>query len=108
MYTIIEDSGTQIKASVGDRLSLDIRELPESASAGGEIVLDRVLMIGGEGEAKIGTPYIEGAKVTAKVLDPDQKGEKIHVIKYKRRKGYRRKNGHRQRHLIVEVTGIDA
>ncbi|MEM1167260.1 MAG: 50S ribosomal protein L21 [Planctomycetota bacterium] len=105
MYSIIEDSGTQIKASVGDKLTLDIRELPEGAE---ELVLDRVLLVGDEGSATIGRPYVDGASVTAKILERDAKGEKIHVVKYKRRKGYRRKQGHRQRHLLVEVTAINA
>ena len=104
MYSIFEDSGTQVRARVGDVLELDIRDLGDNAD---EVTFDRVLVVGEEGSAKIGTPYLDGASVTAKVLAADQKGEKITTIKYKRRKGYRRKIGHRQRHMLVEVTAIN-
>jgi len=105
MYAIIEDSGTQIKASVGDVLTLDIRELPESAK---DITFDRILLVGGEGDSKIGLPYLEGVTVKADILERDFKGEKIDVIKYKRRKGYKRKQGHRQRYMKVKVSAINA
>ena len=122
MYAIIEDSGTQIKVSKGDVLDIDVR--PRGAKAndtdGGEskpakrkaatssLTFDRVLMIGGEESDKpatIGTPYIDGASVTAEVIE-EFRGEKIDVIMYKRRKGQRRKIGHRQSHLKVKITGI--
>tara|TARA_X000000368_G_C22469263_1_gene466958 strand:- start:28 stop:339 length:312 start_codon:yes stop_codon:yes gene_type:complete len=102
MYAIVEDSGTQIKLSTGDVLDIDIRDLD-----GDSIVLDNVLMIGGEGDPTIGTPYVEGATVAVEVLE-EFKGDKIDVIKFKRRKGYRRKTGHRQRYLKVRVGEITA
>ena len=107
MYAIIEESGSQIKLSEGDVFEIDHRE---GVEPGADITFDRVLMLGDEqtedaGAAKIGTPYVSGAKVTATVLHPTR-GEKIDVIKFKRRKGYRRKIGHRQPYLTVEVTGI--
>lgn len=105
MYAIIEDSGTQIRAAVGDTLTIDLRDLPESASS---VTFDRVLMVSGDAGPTIGTPYVGGASVTAEILDHERKGEKIDVIKFKRRKGYRRKQGHRQRHMIVKVTNISA
>ena len=108
MYAIIEDSGTQIKASVGDELTLDRRDLPESETT---LTFDRVLLVGGEGsggDAKIGEPYVDGATVTADILEREVKGEKIDVIKFKRRKGYRRKQGHRQRYMTVKVNAINA
>lgn len=104
MYAIVEDSGTQIMASVGDELTVDIRELDEGAST---LTFGKVLAIGGEGGARIGEPYVDGASVTADIVERDFKGEKIDVIKFKRRKGYRRKQGHRQRHMTVRVTSID-
>ena len=103
MYAIIEDSGSQIKASEGDTLILDIRELPEDAKT---VTFDRVLLIGGEGDAKIGEPYVSGATVTADIVEREFKDTKIDVIKYKRRKGYKRKQGHRQRLMKVKVTSI--
>jgi len=105
MYAIIEDSGTQIRAAVGDTLTIDLRDLPEEAST---LTFERVLMLSGEGAPAIGTPYVGGATVEADVLERDVKGEKIDVIKFRRRKGYRRKQGHRQRHMLVKVTKINA
>tara|TARA_Y100000589_G_scaffold292053_1_gene295939 strand:- start:155 stop:523 length:369 start_codon:yes stop_codon:yes gene_type:complete len=102
MYAIVEDSGTQIKVSTGDILEVDLRDVE-----GDTITLDNVLMIGGEGEPTLGTPYIDGASVAVEVLE-EVKGDKIDVIKFKRRKGYRRKTGHRQRYLKVKVGEISA
>lgn len=102
MYAIIEDSGSQMKVQQGDVFEVDLRE----AQADDEIIFDRVLLVGSDtGDAVIGTPYVAGASVSARVLRKT-KGEKLQVIKYKRRKGYRRKVGHRQPYLTVEVTGI--
>jgi len=104
MYAVIEDSGGQMKVSEGDVLEIDLRTLGEKDTS---VTFDRVLMIGGDSPS-IGTPYVEGASVTADIIDPDKKGVKIDVIKYKRRKGYKLKQGHRQRHMIVKVSKIKA
>lgn len=101
MYAIVEDSGTQIKLSPGDVIDIDLRE----AAEGETLTFDRVLAVGGEGDARLGRPYVDGATVSATVLG-EQKARKIDVIKYKRRKGYKVKKGHRQRYLRVEVTAI--
>ena len=105
MYAIIEDSGTQMKVTSGDVLDIDLRDRPEND----QLTFDRVLAVGREGDdaGTIGTPYVSGASVTAEILD-EIKGEKIDVIKFKRRKGYRVKQGHRQRYLRVRITGISA
>ena len=103
MYAVIEDSGTQLKVSEGDKITIDIRSLDEKAKS---ITFDRVLMVGGKGEPKLGTPYLKGATVEAEILEREIKGDKIDVIKFKRRKGYRRKTGHRQRHMTATVTKI--
>jgi len=104
MYAIVEDSGTQLKVEEGDVLRIDPRA---EAGDAGEIAFDKVLLIGEEGgEARIGAPYLDGASVKAEVLDAEAKGEKIDVIKFKRRKGYRRKQGHRQSYMQVRVTSI--
>jgi large subunit ribosomal protein L21 len=105
MYAIIEDSGSQIRAEVGTLLTVDIRDLAAGAT---EVNFDKVLMIGTDGGAKVGTPYVAGATVTAAVVEREFKDEKIDVIKYKRRKGYKRKQGHRQRLMKVKVTKITA
>lgn len=104
MYAIIEDSGSQIKVNEGDVFEIDHRDV----EPGADITFDRVLMLSDrDGESTIGTPYVSGASVCAKVLDL-KKGAKIDVIKFKRRTGYRRKYGHRQPYVTVEITGIKA
>lgn len=105
MYAIIEDSGTQIKVAEGDVVDVDPRELAENAKT---VTFDRVLLIGdaeAEGDRKVGAPYLQGASVTAEIVKA-YRDRKIDVIKYKRRKGYFRKNGHRQAYLQVKITGI--
>ncbi len=108
MYAIIEDSGTQIRVAKGDVVDIDLRDVGARRK---KIKFDRVLLVGEAGDdATIGTPYVSGAAVTAEVLE-EVKGDKIDVIKFKRRKGYRRKVGHTQRYLrvrIEEITGPTA
>lgn len=103
MYAIIEDSGTQFKVTSGDRLRID-RHVEEGAK---EITFDRVLLVAGEGSPKVGAPVLTGATVTAEVLG-EVKGPKIDIRKHKRRKGYDRKIGHRQRYTEVRITAINA
>ncbi len=105
MYAIIEDSGTQIRVAEGDVLDVDPRELDAKSK---KLTFDRVLLVGdgdAAADATVGTPYVSGAAVTAEVLG-EVKGEKIDVIKFKRRKGYRRKRGHRQSYLRVKINEI--
>ena len=105
MYAIIEDSGTQIKVREGDVVELDLRELEDGETA---VVFDRVLAIGDDESDKaatLGAPYVDGATVNGEVV-AEVKGEKLFVQKYKRRKGYRRKVGHRQRYLSVRIGSI--
>lgn len=101
MYAIIEDSGKQFKVSSGDRIRID-RAHDEKVK---QIKFDRVLLVGGEGAAKIGSPLVSGATVSADVLGPVT-GPKLTTQKYKRRKGYSKKIGHRQHYLEVKITGI--
>jgi len=104
MYAIIEDSGSQMKVEEGETLLVDPRDLPDGA---GELTFDRVLMIGEVGgDARIGQPYVDGASVTAEIVDREVKSDKIDVVKFKRRKGYRRKQGHRQSYMAVKVASI--
>ena len=105
MYAIIEDSGTQFKVTSGDRIRID-RALGEGDKT---VTFDRVLLVaGGEGNAKPkpGNPLVGGATVTADVIGP-VKGPKLVIQKYKRRKGYDRKVGHRQHYTEVKITGIN-
>ena len=103
MYAIIEDSGSQIKVEKGSKIKVDLRDLAEDQKT---IEFDRVLLVGGE-ETKIGAPHVAGAKVTAEILEQARE-DKISVIKFKRRKGYRRNKGHRQGYLSVKVTDIQS
>ncbi|HVT89029.1 MAG TPA: 50S ribosomal protein L21 [Tepidisphaeraceae bacterium] len=102
MYAIIEDSGTQFKVTSGDRIRID-RTVEADAK---EVKFDRVLLVAGEGEPRIGKPLVVGATVTAEVLG-EAHGPKIDIQKYKRRKGYHKKIGHRQRYTEVRVTAIN-
>lgn len=105
MYAIIEDSGTQIKAEEGQVLTIDRRDLPEDADS---LTFDRVLLVGGDEKAKIGAPYLSGATVKAEILEREFKDKKVVSVKYKRRKGKRVKQGHRQRMMRVKVSAISA
>jgi large subunit ribosomal protein L21 len=102
MYAIIAESGRQYKVTSGDVIRID-RPFSEEKT----ITFDQVLLVGGEGQPKIGTPLVAGATVTADVLGPI-KGPKVEIVKYKRRKGYHKHLGHRQKHLQVRITGINA
>src|ERR1700759_5068532 len=101
MYAIIEDSGTQFKVTSGDRIRIDRSETEGVKN----VTFDKVLLIAGEGSPKIGAPLVGGAKVTADVIGIAH-GPKIDIQKYKRRKGYHKKIGHRQQYLEVKITGI--
>lgn len=103
MYAIIEDSGTQFKVTGGDRIRID-RHVEENEKS---VTFDRVLLVAGEGSAKLGSPLVKGATVVADVLG-EVKGPKIDIQKYKRRKGYHRKLGHRQRYTEVRIREINA
>ena len=102
MYAIIETNGHQHKVTSGDTLTID-REINDDEKS---IKFDRVLFVGGEGQPKIGAPLVAGATVTAEVIGP-VKGPKIDIFKYKRRKGYHKKQGHRQPQVAVKITGIN-
>jgi large subunit ribosomal protein L21 len=102
MYAIIEEGGRQFKVTSGDTILID-REAGDEKS----IKFDRVLLVAGEGSPKVGAPLVSGASVTADVVGAE-KGPKIDIVKYKRRKGYHKKIGHRQQYLRVKITGINA
>ncbi len=105
MYAIIEDSGTQIQVQEGDVIKVSLRELGDEQAT---LTFDRVVLVSsenGEAAGKIGQPYVEGASVTADILG-EKRGEKIRIVKFNRRKNYKRTKGHRQDHLEVKVTAI--
>ncbi len=103
MYAIIEEGGRQYKVTSGDTILID-RDPPSDDEK--SIKFDRVLLIAGEGEPKVGLPTVANATVSADVIG-EEKGDKITIQKYKRRKGYHKKIGHRQRYLRVRITGIN-
>ncbi len=104
MYAIIEDGSFQYQVREGDRLEVQRRDLADGQDT---IEFDRVVMLGDGTDSRIGQPYVEGAKVVAKVVG-EIKGDKIHIIKFRRRTTYRRKTGHRQRYLRVTIDKIHA
>jgi large subunit ribosomal protein L21 len=103
MYAVFKTGGKQYRATTGDVLKVEKIE----AEKGATIELDQVLMVGEGEDVKIGTPYLEGGKVTATVVDQGRR-DKIKVVKFKRRKNYRKTMGHRQYFTQLEITGIDA
>ena len=93
MYAIVEMQGLQYKVEAGKKLF--VNRIAET-EAGAELTFDKVLLVDNNGEVKVGTPVVEGAKVVGEVLDNEGRGEKVLVFHKKRRKGYRKLNGHRQ------------
>ena len=105
MYAIVEINGQQFKAEQGKKLFINhIREAEE----GQTVEFDKVLLVDNEGAVTVGTPTVEGAKVVCEVVTPLVKGDKVIVFKMKRRKDYRKKNGHRQQYTQVEIKSVIA
>jgi len=104
MYAIIAEGGRQYKVTGGDVIRIDrpIESLGEAKT----VTFDQVLLVGGEGQPKIGTPLVPQATVTAELIRP-MKGPKVDIIKYKRRKGFHKHIGHRQNYLEVRITAIN-
>jgi large subunit ribosomal protein L21 len=101
MYAVIKTGGKQYRVSRGDTLKVEKLE----AGEGDAVEFDQVLMVG-EGEAvKIGTPYVEGSRVSARVKSQGR-GPKVEIIKFRRRKHHMKRMGHRQDYTEVEITGI--
>ena len=101
MYAIIKSGGKQYRVKKGEKLKLEKLD----TEIGKKIVFDEVLSVGEGVDLKIGTPYLKDVKVEAKVID-EGKSKKIEVIKFKRRKNYKRNFGHRQHFSLVEITNI--
>lgn len=102
-YAIIETGGKQYRVKEGDRITVERL----ATEAGDDVTIDRVLMVGGDGSTRIGTPVVDGASVTAHV-DEHFRGEKLIIFKFKAKKRYRRKTGHRQELTRLTITGISA
>jgi large subunit ribosomal protein L21 len=102
MLAVIQTGGKQYLVIPGQKLRIEKLEIKE----GDEVVFDKVLLVEKSNKIEIGTPYIEGAKVTAKLLR-QAKAKKVIVFKYKAKKRYHKKKGHRQPFTEVEIKGID-
>ncbi len=101
-FAVIKTGGKQYLVQPGDKLEV---ELLDDAEPGKEITFPEVLLVGDDKKSQIGTPLVTGAIVTAKVLG-EKKGPKLIIFKYKPKKRYKRKIGHRQHFSEVEIIGI--
>ena len=101
MYAVIETGGKQYRVQEGDVVTLE----KLNVEAGQKIEFDKVLVLAGEGDLKVGTPYVEGAKVTGEVVE-NGKGKKVIIFKYKAKKDYRKKQGHRQPYTMVKIESL--
>ena len=102
MYAVIRTGGKQARVTSGDLVRVE--KLP--GEIGDRIELAEVLMLGGEGGEKVGTPLVAGARVTG-TITAQARGPKLLLFKMKRRKGYRRKQGHRQSYTEIRIDGIE-
>lgn len=102
MYAVFVTGGKQYKVSVDDELFIEKLELDPEAT----VTFDQVLLIADEENLKTGTPYVNGAKVEAKVVK-NGKAKKIQIFKMKAKKGYRRRQGHRQPYTKIKITAIN-
>ena len=101
MYAVVRTGGKQVRVAAGDRVRIEKLD----GDVGASVELDDVLLVGGDGELKVGKPVVAGAKVSATITDQGRH-PKITVFKMKRRKGYRRKHGHRQDYTEILVDSI--
>ena len=101
MYAVIKSGGKQYRVAPGDKLRVESLTAEEGAT----LELDQVMMIADGDDVKIGTPFIEGGKVSA-VVKAHGRGKKIEIVKFRRRKHHRKQMGHRQHYTELEITGI--
>lgn len=103
MFAVVKTGGKQYKVAQGDVVQVEKLE----GAVGAKVQLGEVLMVNAEGSAKIGTPFLKGAKIEAEIVS-QERGDKIIVFKKKRRQNYRRKKQHRQDYTILRITAIAA
>ena len=103
MYAVISTGGKQYKLAQGDICRVEKLDAEEGAS----VELDKVLLVADGDNINIGTPFVEGGKVTATVKSHGR-AKKVEIMKFKRRKHHQKKTGHRQYYTEIEVTGISA
>lgn len=105
MYAIVEINGQQFKAEAGKKLFVHhIKDAEEGSS----VEFDKVLLTNNEGAITVGSPTVEGAKVVGEVVRPLVKGDKVIVFHMKRRKDYRKKNGHREQFTEIKIKEVVA
>ena len=103
MYAVVQTGGKQYRVSNGDIINVE----KLNVEAGQNVVLDEVIAVSGDGKTVVGKPFVDGAKVECKVVE-NGKGKKVIIYKYKAKKDYRKKQGHRQPYTQLEVTNIVA
>ena len=104
-YAVVEDGGHQYRVSEGDDLRIEYREGVEE---GTQVVLDRVLLLGGESGTKVGTPVVDGASVEATVTANPVKGLKVYTLKRRFTNSSKTKSGHRQKYTMLKINRIQA
>ena len=103
MYAVIKTGGKQYKVAVGEKIKVE----QIAADVGQDIVIDQVLAVGNGAELKVGTPWVAGASVTAKVVSHGRH-DKVRIFKMRRRKHYQRHGGHRQHFTELEIGAVNA
>jgi len=103
MYAVIESGGKQHRVEPGETLKLEKLDV----ATGEAFEIDKVLLVADGDDIKVGAPYLAGGKVSAEVVSHGR-GDKVRIIKFRRRKHYRRQMGHRQWYTEVKITGISA
>lgn len=103
MYAVIVTGGKQYRVVQGDKVRVEKLD----AAEGDSVELDKVLMVADGDDIKIGAPFVDGGKVTAKV-NAHGRGDKVEIIKFRRRKHHMKRQGHRQAFTELEITGISA
>ncbi len=101
MFAVVEIAGQQYKVAKADKILVPKLE----SEVGAKVKFDKVLLLGDENETKLGTPYLSGSSIEAKVLS-HMKDDKVEVFKKKKRKGYRLHKGHRQQYTEIEITKV--
>ena len=103
MFAVFQSGGKQHRVAEGDVVKLELL----GAEAGEEVVFDKVLMVANGDDVNVGAPYVDGGQVKAEVVR-NERDKKVRIIKFKRRKDYLKRQGHRQWFTEVKITGISA
>ena len=103
MYAVVDDRNQQYRVKPGDRIKIHLRN---GAAEGETVTFDKVCCVGGEGQGRVGTPFVQGASVTAKVVR-QMKGPKVVICKFRKRKNSRRRTGFRAKFTEVQIEAIN-